>query len=149
VLTDVVSCIGPATAQPSLVKSGYAQVGALRMYYEVHGEGQPLLVLHGGGSTIQTTYGAILPELARMRKVIAPEQQAHGHTLRMSRHSSISRRWRARSPTFDWSCFQAATARTACSLTSREDPRRGTGSADDLERRHEHLTRALVLGYGR
>ena len=78
-------CIGAANAQTAPVKSGYAQIGELRMYYEVHGEGAPLLILHGGGSTIRTTYGAILPELARTRMVIAPEQQGHGHTVDVDR----------------------------------------------------------------
>jgi pimeloyl-ACP methyl ester carboxylesterase len=67
------------------IKSGYAQIGALRMYYEVHGRGAPLLILHGGGSTIQTTFGAVLPELAKTRMVIAPEQQGHGHTADLNR----------------------------------------------------------------
>lgn len=71
------------------VKSGYTQVGPLNLYYEVHGQGQPLLILHGGGSTIGTTYGAILPELAKTRLVIAPEQQGHGHTADIDRPLSF------------------------------------------------------------
>jgi pimeloyl-ACP methyl ester carboxylesterase len=66
-------------------KGGYAQIGQLRMYYEIRGQGAPLLILHGGGSTIQTTYGAILPELVKTRTVIAPEQQGHGHTADLDR----------------------------------------------------------------
>lgn len=66
-------------------KSGYAQIGQLRMYYEIRGQGAPLLILHGGGSTIQTTFGAILPELVKTRTVIAPEQQGHGHTADLDR----------------------------------------------------------------
>ncbi len=58
----------------------YAEVNGLKMYYEVHGSGRPLVLLHGGGSTIESNYGRILPELARSRKVIAIELQAHGHT---------------------------------------------------------------------
>jgi pimeloyl-ACP methyl ester carboxylesterase len=58
----------------------YAQVNGLRMYYEDHGHGRPLVLLHGGGSTAQTSFGAIIPKLALTRRVIAPEQQAHGHT---------------------------------------------------------------------
>ncbi len=60
--------------------SGYAPVNGLRMYYEVHGKGQPLVLIHGGGSTIQTSFGVILPMLAAHYKVIAVELQAHGHT---------------------------------------------------------------------
>ena len=43
----------------------YADVNGLRMYYEVHGEGFPLVLIHGGGSTIGTTFGRILPALAK------------------------------------------------------------------------------------
>ena len=60
--------------------SGYAQVNGLKMYYEIHGEGTPLVLIHGGGSTIQTTFGKILPLFAQHHKVIAVELQAHGHT---------------------------------------------------------------------
>jgi pimeloyl-ACP methyl ester carboxylesterase len=57
-----------------------ALLNGLDMYYEVHGEGRPLLMLHGGGSTIQTSFGRLLPLLARHRQVISIELQAHGHT---------------------------------------------------------------------
>jgi len=60
--------------------SGYAPVKGLKMYYEIHGEGMPLVLIHGGGSTIQTSFGKILPLLALHFKVIAVELQAHGHT---------------------------------------------------------------------
>jgi pimeloyl-ACP methyl ester carboxylesterase len=60
--------------------SGYATVNGLKMYYEIHGEGVPLVLIHGGGSTIQTSFGKILPLLAQQYKVIAMELQAHGHT---------------------------------------------------------------------
>src|SRR5262245_41495575 len=62
-------------------KHGYAEVNGLKMYYEIHGAGgPPLVLLHGGGSTIETTYGKILPALAKGRQVIAFEQQGHGRT---------------------------------------------------------------------
>lgn len=60
--------------------SGYAPVNGLKMYYEMHGKGIPLVLIHGGGSTIQTSFGKILPLLAQNYKVIAVELQAHGHT---------------------------------------------------------------------
>ena len=60
--------------------SGYAQINGLNMYYEIHGEGKPIVLVHGGGSTIQTTFGILLPLLAETNKVIAVELQAHGHT---------------------------------------------------------------------
>jgi len=58
----------------------YAPVNGLKMYYEIHGKGRPLVLLHGGGSTIETSFGATLPGLAKSRQVIAFEQQGQGHT---------------------------------------------------------------------
>ncbi len=60
--------------------SGYISVNGLNMYYEIYGEGKPLVLLHGGGSTIYTSFGRIIPELSKHRKVIGIELQAHGHT---------------------------------------------------------------------
>jgi pimeloyl-ACP methyl ester carboxylesterase len=68
------------------IHAGYANVNGLRMYYEQHGaEGFPLVLVHGGGSTINTTFGRILPLLARTHRVIAVEVQAHGHTRDIDR----------------------------------------------------------------
>jgi len=66
----------------ALVAQRYANVNGIRMYYEIHGtgRGRPLVLIHGGGSTITTTFGRILPLLARTHRVIAVELQAHGHT---------------------------------------------------------------------
>ena len=58
----------------------YAEVHGLKMYYEIHGTGRPLVLLHGGLSAIGTSFGKVLPGLARGRQIIAIEQQAHGHT---------------------------------------------------------------------
>jgi pimeloyl-ACP methyl ester carboxylesterase len=55
-------------------------VNGLEMYYEVHGAGRPLVLLHGAMSTIETSFGAVLPLLAETRRIVALEQQAHGHT---------------------------------------------------------------------
>jgi pimeloyl-ACP methyl ester carboxylesterase len=60
--------------------SGYSEVNGLRMYYEIHGQGNPLVLIHGGGSTIATSFGRILPLLTGNHQVIAVELQAHGHT---------------------------------------------------------------------
>jgi pimeloyl-ACP methyl ester carboxylesterase len=67
----------------------YAQVNGLQLYYEIHGSGMPLVLLHGGGSTIFTTYGHILPELAQVYRCIAIELQAHGHTPDIDRPLSF------------------------------------------------------------
>jgi pimeloyl-ACP methyl ester carboxylesterase len=64
-----------------LKTSGYAPVNGLKMYYEIHGNGtMPLVLIHGGGSTIETSFGNILPLLSDYGKVIAVELQAHGRT---------------------------------------------------------------------
>jgi pimeloyl-ACP methyl ester carboxylesterase len=70
-------------------KGRFATVNGLKMYYEIHGTGLPLVLLHGGGSTIQSTFGRILPDLAKSRKVIAVELQAHGHTPDLDRPLSF------------------------------------------------------------
>ena len=73
-----------ASLHAPAVRSGYAPVNGLRMYYEVHGSADgkapPLVLLHGGGSTIGTSFGKVLPALAATRQVVAFEQQGHGHT---------------------------------------------------------------------
>ena len=68
-------------AQPGYAEVGrHADVNGIRMYHEIHGSGEPLVLIHGGGSTIQTSFGKLMPLLARGRRVIAVELQAHGHT---------------------------------------------------------------------
>jgi pimeloyl-ACP methyl ester carboxylesterase len=66
-------------------QTGYAPVNGLNMYYEVHGSGRPLVLLHGGFGTIETDFGRLLPNLAQTRQVIGVEQQAHGHTADVDR----------------------------------------------------------------
>ncbi len=77
------------TVQDSL--SGYAPVNGLNMYYEIHGEGEPLVLIHGGGSTIQTTFGRVLHALAKDHRVIAVEMQAHGRTADIDRPLGFDR----------------------------------------------------------
>lgn len=76
--------ITPMLAQ-QISPGHYATVNGLKIYYEIHGNGKPLVLLHGGGSTITTTYGTILPALAKKHQVIAVELQAHGHTADIDR----------------------------------------------------------------
>jgi pimeloyl-ACP methyl ester carboxylesterase len=61
-------------------RNGYSEVNGLKMYYEIQGQGKPLVLIHGGGSTIQTNFEKIIPILAKHRQVIALELQAHGRT---------------------------------------------------------------------
>lgn len=60
----------------------YAPVNGIKMYYEVHGkkDGVPLVLLHGGGSTIDVTWSKVLPIFAKTHRVIAIEEQGHGRT---------------------------------------------------------------------
>ena len=67
------------------VPGKYVNVNGLDMYYEIHGEGQPLVLLHGAFSAIGTSFGKILPGLATSRHVIAFELQGHGHTADIDR----------------------------------------------------------------
>jgi pimeloyl-ACP methyl ester carboxylesterase len=66
-------------------KEAYVAVNGLDMYYEIHGTGQPLVLIHGAFSAIGTSFGKLLPELAKTRQVIAFELQAHGHTADIDR----------------------------------------------------------------
>ena len=68
------------TSGSDLKSSGYADVNGISMYYEIYGEGKPLVLIHGGASTIETTFGRLIPNLATTRQIIAVELQGHGHT---------------------------------------------------------------------
>src|SRR5215217_3165157 len=74
---------------PLAVQSGYSEVNGIKMYYEIYGEGKPLVLIHGGGSTIQSNFGQIIQPLAKNRKVIAMELQAHGRTNDRGKDSSF------------------------------------------------------------
>lgn len=60
--------------------SGYSEVNGIKMYYEIYGQGKPLVLIHGGGSTIQTTFGRVIPLFSNDRQLICVELQAHGRT---------------------------------------------------------------------
>jgi pimeloyl-ACP methyl ester carboxylesterase len=65
----------------TLKKSGHAPVNGISMYYEIHGTGNiPLVLIHGGGSTFETSFGNILPLFAADSEVIVMDLQAHGRT---------------------------------------------------------------------
>jgi len=60
--------------------SGYASVNGVKLYYEVRGAGAPVVLLHGGINTLETTFANLMPELARKYRVVAVEQVGHGHS---------------------------------------------------------------------
>lgn len=62
------------------VSSGYAPVNGIKVYYEVYGEGKPIILLHGAFYTIGMNWAQLIPELSKTRKVIALEMQGHGHS---------------------------------------------------------------------
>jgi pimeloyl-ACP methyl ester carboxylesterase len=65
-------------------KGGYASVNGLKMYYEIHGAGEPLILLHGGVGASEM-FDPILPMLAENRQVVAVHLQAHGRTADIDR----------------------------------------------------------------
>jgi pimeloyl-ACP methyl ester carboxylesterase len=73
----------------SSVRTGYVPANGLNMYFEIHGTGQPLLLLHGAFSAIGTSFGQVLPELAKTRQVVALEMQGHGRTADIDRPLSL------------------------------------------------------------
>jgi pimeloyl-ACP methyl ester carboxylesterase len=70
--------------------SGYAPANGIKVYYEVYGEGKPLVLLHGAFYTIGLNWSELIPELSKTRKVIAIEMQGHGHTPYSDRELSIT-----------------------------------------------------------
>ena len=80
---------GERTASaPAAVKTGYAPVNGLKMYYEIHGSGEPLVLIHGGVVGI-TMFGPNVEALAKGRQVIAVELQGHGHTADIDRPMTV------------------------------------------------------------
>lgn len=71
------------------VQSGYAPVNGLKMYYEIYGQGKPLVLLHGAFNTINLCFGQLIPELSKTRKIIAVELQGHGRTADIDRSFSF------------------------------------------------------------
>jgi len=84
-LTMLVSAVAWAQQKPT---TGYAPVNGLRMYYEVHGSGDPVVLLHGSFMTITNNWTQWIGELSKTRKVIAVEMQGHGRTADIKREFS-------------------------------------------------------------
>ncbi len=80
-LIAVMFVASQSTGQPAKPSSsGYAPVNGIKIYYEVYGEGAPIVLLHGAFMTIDGNWGQLIPELSKTRKVIAIEMQGHGRT---------------------------------------------------------------------
>ncbi|MBN8788080.1 MAG: alpha/beta hydrolase [Terrimonas sp.] len=70
--------------------SGYVPVNGIKVYYEVYGEGNPIILLHGAFYTIDLNWSQLIPQLSKNRKVIAVELQGHGHSPYSDRKLSIT-----------------------------------------------------------
>jgi pimeloyl-ACP methyl ester carboxylesterase len=84
-LTMLVPAVISAQQKPT---TGYAPVNGLKMYYEVHGSGDPVVLLHGAFMTITNNWTGWIGELAKTRQVIAVEMQGHGRTADIERDFS-------------------------------------------------------------
>jgi pimeloyl-ACP methyl ester carboxylesterase len=81
-LTMLLPAVVSAQQKPT---TGYAPVNGLKMYYEVHGSGEPVVLLHGAFMTITNNWDGWIGELSKTRKVIAVEMQGHGRTADIER----------------------------------------------------------------
>jgi pimeloyl-ACP methyl ester carboxylesterase len=70
--------------------TGYAPVNGLKMYYEIHGKGEPVVLLHGSYMTIPSNWQEMIAALSKSRQVIAVEMQGHGRTADINRDFSYS-----------------------------------------------------------
>ena len=77
-----------STAAAQEPKTGYAPVNGLKMYYEIHGKGDPVVLLHGAFMTITNNWTEMIAELSKTRLVIAVEMQGHGRTADIKRDFS-------------------------------------------------------------
>lgn len=89
ILATAPSSAASARAQkPTSATTGYAPVNGLKMYYEIHGSGDPVVLLHGSFMTITNNWTHWIGELSKTRKVIAVEMQGHGRTADINRDFS-------------------------------------------------------------
>lgn len=76
----ILTAVSFALAQSKPNASGYAPVNGQKVYYEIYGQGTPIVLLHGAYMTIGLNWGPLIPELSKTHRVIAIEVQGHGHT---------------------------------------------------------------------
>jgi pimeloyl-ACP methyl ester carboxylesterase len=106
------------------------------MYYEIHGEGPALVLLHGALSATASSFGRYVPELAKTRRVVALEMQAHGHTADIDRPLRI--------PTMAEDTV-AALRELGVERADFLGYSMGAGIALDVAIRHSELVRKLVV----
>jgi pimeloyl-ACP methyl ester carboxylesterase len=116
--------------------TGYVVVNGLTLYYEIHGTGQPVVLLHGAFSAIGTSFGLLLPDLARTRQVIAFDLQAHGRTADIDRPLSLEQMA---------DDTVAALAQLGIAQADFFGYSMGAGVALQIALRHPHVVRKLVL----
>jgi pimeloyl-ACP methyl ester carboxylesterase len=118
--------------------SGHAAVNGIDMYYEVHGasDGVPLVLLHGGGSTLDVTFSRVLPVFAASRRVIAVEEQGHGRT------SDRDRPFAFETSADDVAALLRHLGIVAADLFGFSN---GASVALQVAIRHPHLVRTLVF----
>lgn len=117
-------------------KTGYAQVNALKMYYEIHGTGKPILLLHGAFNSINTAFNQLIPELAKTQQVIAVELQGHGRT------NDIDRPFSFESMADDVAAFLKQIKIDSTDILGYS---MGGGVAQQVAIRHPSLVRKLIL----
>lgn len=86
-ITTMTLLAGIASAQQKPT-TGYAPVNGLKIYYEIHGKGEPVVLLHGAFMAISGDWNDWISDLAKTRKVIAVEMQGHGRTADIDRDMS-------------------------------------------------------------
>ena len=129
----------PQLTSPTAIAGAYADINGLRTYYERHGDGPPVVLLHGAFSNIETDFGGLIPLLAQHRQVIAIERQGHGRTGDIDRPLSYEQ----------WADDTAALLQHLG--IDRADVfgySQGGGVALQLASRHPALVRKLVLTGG-
>ncbi|MHC1561473.1 alpha/beta fold hydrolase [Actinomycetospora sp. C-140] len=72
------------------LNGSYAALPGIDVYYEDHGEGAPLVLLHGGMQTLDLSFGALMPALAPRRRLIPVELQGHGRTADVDREITLA-----------------------------------------------------------
>jgi pimeloyl-ACP methyl ester carboxylesterase len=117
-------------------QSGFSDVNGINMYYEIYGQGKPLVLIHGGGSTIETTFGKIIPILKVHRQIIAVELQAHGRTT--DRNTPLS---------FEQDADDVATLLKNLKIAKADFFGFSNGGQTTIEivRRHSHIAGKIIL----